>query len=296
MTRRVLIAAVAAIVPALAGDTVELRFAPADGVAWQSRFESERRIRIGDTPRTDQTSSSSKHVFKKTDSGYEVGVTVLSTSMKSGGHEISNPMMKAIENVELDYILDENGKCTDIRGYDKVLEAMKTTLPGPFFQQMAPLFNAPGLRVRDMRIWNERFAELVGETVEVGQAWAERDTMSLPSGGSKPFYTLTTVEGWAECGEDKCLKLVYRSSSDRAKLVAVGENAKAALDAMEDGESSAEANPGVSVSGEGERIFDPATMRIHSETLEWTTAGKADFPGRGERAFEVVDKRTYSVR
>ena len=280
-----------------AAEDVQLTFSPADGTVWTSRFESERKVTLGETPRTDSSLSEARHVVKKTDSGYEVATSMTAQSMKSNGHEIANPMMRAAEGVELTYVIDENGKATDIRGYDKILEAMKTKLPGPFFQQMAPLFNAPGLRTRDMRTWDQRVGELAGKTLTIGDAWAERKLMSLPSGGGAPYYQVTVVEGWTPCGEDKCLKLASTLSSDKEALMdAAGEKGKAALEAIdEEAADQPQATAEAEIEGSGERVFDPTTMRIHKQTTTTKTVGKAGFPGRGEQEFEVVDSRTYTV-
>ncbi len=264
--KRFIFALLLAAVSATAAETVELKFAPADGTVWESRFESERRVRTGDKDRTDSSSSDTRHVIAKTDSGYEVSTTTTGSSMKSNGYEISNPMMRASEGVELDYIIGADGKCTDVRGYDRVLASLKTTLPGPFFQQMAPLFNAAGLKTRDMRMWNERIGRPAGTTATIGDVWVEVETMALPQGGAQPFFTATVVEGWADCGDERCLKLKYVSNDDEAALVkALGANggskATTALEALEE---RPEAGGSATITGGGERLFDPATMRIHS--------------------------------
>ena len=47
------------------------------------------------------------------------------------------------------------------------------------------------------------------------------------------------------------------------------------------------------IAGKGERIIDPATMLIYSETVERTTKMMMAVPGQGEVEMTSVDKREY---
>jgi|GEM_PF-3200069 len=275
-------------------DSIEITFSPADGTIWVGEYESERSVTIGPgTPRTDSSSNAARMEIRKLDSGYHVGTTTTATALKSNGHEISNPMLKASEGVELEYVIEADGQCSDVRGYEKVLESLKEKLPGPFFQQLSPLFNSAGLRKRDIAVWNQRVGSLAGKTVEIGDVWVTQETATLPSGKPIVFYTATTVKGWADCGEDRCLELAVASNSDREKLAAkIGEKGAAALAEIK--KPVTEQAEGT-IAATGSRLVDPATTRIHSDRLERTTEGKGVIGGRGEQTFKVVEKHTYGV-
>lgn len=294
---RFLLATLLFVVPlgAEEADSIEITFAPAGGTVWIAEYESERSVAIGSgSPRTDSSSNTARMEIREHDSGFHVGTKTTATSLKSNGHEITNPMLKASEGVELEYVVESDGQCTDVRGYEKVLESLKEKLPGPFFQQLSPLFNSAGLRARDIALWNQRVGSLAGKTVEIGEVWVKKETASLPSGKPIVFYTATTVKGWADCDEERCLELTVASNSDREKLAAeIGEKGAAALEEIEKPEGEQAQG---TITATGVRLVDPKNVRIHSDTLERTTEGKGVIGGRGEQTFKVVEKHTYRVK
>jgi hypothetical protein len=160
---------------------------------------------------------------------------------------------------------------------------------------MAPLFNAAGLRQRDLNVWNAQFAGLAGRRLRPGDIWVERKVASVPNGSAAPYHEATVVDGWADCGEGRCLKLRTVADSDPERLgKTLGEGGPQAIKAAK-GSEPAGAVLKIPVQGEGERIFDPATLRIESETSELSYAGEADFPGRGVETFQVVERRKFST-
>jgi len=294
---RFLLAALLLAAPLSADEAekIEITFAPADGTVWQGEYESRRTVAIGDdTPRTDSSSNKTRMAIAKQESGYHVTTATSETSLKSNGHEITNPMLKASEGVELVYVVEPDGQCTDVRGYEKVLESLKEKLPGPFFQQLSPLFNSAGLRKRDIAVWNQRVGSLAGKTVTFGDVWVKQETANLPNGKPLVYYTATTVKGWADCGESRCLELAVASHTDREKLAAdLGEKGAAAL--AEIAEPEGEQAEGT-ITATGTRIIDPTTARIHSDTLKRVSKGKGVIGGRGEETFEIVEQHSYQVR
>ncbi|MEO1204670.1 MAG: hypothetical protein AAFX10_18350, partial [Pseudomonadota bacterium] len=124
----------------------------------------------------------------------------------------------------------------------------------------------------DVDVGAVRVGSLAGKTATIGDVWVKQEKATLPNGKPLVFYTATTVKGWTDCGEARCLELSVVSSSDREKLAAeVGEKGAAALAEVEEPEGEQAEG---TITASGTRVIDPKTARIHSDTLKRTSKGR----------------------
>ena len=282
--------AVAAVVSA---EEVTFRFAPPDGFTETVVMRRGRTVTRGETIQEDVSENSFRWTAHKSESGYRVERHVLSNSLKRDGHTVASPMIDAMSGVELTYSIDAEGKVTGITGYDGILENLKSKFPPQLMQSFGPLFNAGSLRKSDMAEWRDRVERFAGRTVRIGEVWTEKENVPLAGGGSLVVDTATLFAGWTECPGGPCLRIRFFFDSDAAKLAErVNQVAEGALKAPAAASSNSSK---ASLSGEGERLVNPRTLRISSGKTTRTL--NAELPARGTTTgpIKVVETNEYIV-
>ena len=121
-------------------------------------------------------------------------------------------------------------------------------------------------------------ASYVGMEAEIGEVWAGVEETPLPMGGTVAFYSVTKLVEQVKFDDVDCVRLEFSFNTD-------GEGLKDFMgDMWEDLAEMADmkAAPSLSntkISGKGERIIDPATMLIYSETVETHNENDDGRPG-----------------
>ncbi len=96
----------------------------------------------------------------------------------------------------------------------------------------------------------------------------------------------------AKCGKKDCVKVAYQYNSDgKALFEFAGKQASEIAKAMGD-TSAAMKMTGGTIEGSGERLIDPSTMFIYSETSSRTLKTKMNSPG-GEVDITQSETREY---
>ena len=291
-----LVGALAGAALAADGDSIRFTYAPPEGVAVERTVKRSSEVRRGDDAHLDISMLRDKRVAEKAESGYTIRRTVIENTLERNGTPITSPMLGAMEDLELVYTIDSKGQATDVQGYEAILEKLKTTLPAPFVAQLATLFNKEGLRLRDIAQWNAEIGGLAGQTVSLGERRAAQEKMSLPTGQPAPYFALDIYDSWVDCGSGaRCLKVRTLYHHDPAVLAKLGgDGAAAALkQAGWDGEPL-EGEPVGEISGEGERLIDPATMELYGETSKKTLHAEVELPGAGKTQVETIEKTEFA--
>ena len=265
------------LLPAIAADpeTIKFRLEPAVGSAYEAATTHTREVDLGDGKRTDRSVGKVKFFADKLQDEYRIKATTTETRIERDGQAILSPMLTANIGVELIYEFDSDGKLTTIRGYEGILEQLKKMLPAPFVAQMTPLFNSEGLRKRDIATWNARGGHLLGKEVKIGDVETKTEPFALPTGGTVQTNVETTFAGWVDCGPGpegvagRCVRIEYKYSTD--------EGAKAKL------------------TGEGEKIIDPATLRVYSESSVKRLSGELEVPNKGKQQVSLVETQEYKT-
>lgn len=277
----------------LCAEEITFRFAPPDGFTESVVMRRGRTVTRGETVQEDVSETSFRWTAHKSESGYRVERHILSNSIKRDGHTVASPMIDAMSDVELTYSINEEGKATAIAGYDGILENLKSKFPPQLMQSFGPLFNAESLRKSDMAEWKDRVEQFAGRTVRIGEAWTKQENVPLPAGGSLITHTATLFTGWTECPDSPCLRLQFFIDSDQAKLARrvnqVAEGALKAPDAASSNSSKA------SLTGDGERLVNPRTLRIASEKTTRTLTAEMPPSSAANGSIKVVETNEYIV-
>ncbi len=276
----------------VSAEEVTFRFAPPDGFTETVVMRRGRTVTRGETVQEDVSETSFRWTAHKSESGYRVARHILSNSLKRDGHTIASPMIDAMSGVELTYSIDAEGKVIEIAGYDGILENLKSKFPPQLMQSFGPLFNAESLRKSDMAEWRDRVEQFASRTVRIGEAWTAKENVPLAGGGSLVAHSATLFAGWTECPGGPCLRVRFFFDSDAAKLAErVNQVAEGALEPAAASSDSSKA----SLSGEGERLVNPRTLRIVSGRTSRTLNAEMPAQGTATGSVKVVETTEYIV-
>jgi hypothetical protein len=269
--RKTLPFALALLLPlaAWSAETVTFRFAPPDGTTFVQTLVTTKTLDAGAAgKRTDVQRSETRLRFDKAGDGWTLTATPISMTMTRDGQAVQNPVLDALKDLVVTYRLDAQGNIVAIQGFGNVQEKLIKALPPEAAQAVAKLVTEEAMVAKEKAEWAGRISDFTGESFELGSSWTSEVPFALPTGEEILYYTRTEIAEKARCGDRDCVRIRFRYDTDAS---AIGAKV---------GESMSEVSKGVggpevqikktTITGGGERLIDPATMLIHSETLERT--------------------------
>lgn len=278
----------------VAAQEIRFRFDPPDDFpAFISTFKSKRITDMGALgKRTVLSEGRAKISVDKKPDGYSVIFAPLSFTMTENGQPVKNPILDFVQNIAVTYELDADGKLVETRGFEGLFEDFMASLSGELPPNIAEMLNEEAFRQKTVGEWQGRIGQFVGAEVEIGDVWATVDEMPLPTGESMAFYSLTKFAEQVKFDGADCVRIQFSYNTDADELKAFMGNLWEDLADM----VGTEDLPGVSDSkivGDGERIIDPTTMLIYSETGHRTWKTTVNISGRGTVEMVMTDEREY---
>jgi hypothetical protein len=276
-------------------EKVTFRFAPPDGTTFEQTLVTTKTTDLGaQGKRTDVTRAVVRLRFDKTADGYTLTGTPVAMTMHRDGQEVENPLFDVLASLTFTYRLDADGSIRAIEGYDVLADRLRNAFPDEaVFQALSKVLNAETMVAREKEDWSGRISSFSGGTYEIGSRWTTESPFALPNGETITFYTATELVGKEKCGDRDCVRIRFRYDTDASAL------GKLAGEVVSDAVKAAGAqDPGLQISkskitGGGERLIDPATMLIHSESLERTMRMDMATPG-GTTPVTQHEKREYT--
>ena len=282
------------IVVSATAQEVHFRFnPPEDFPTYVSTYKNTQITVMGALGRRTRVSEAkTKVTIDNTPGGYSVTFIPISFTITQDGKPREDPILSFLQNITVTYELDVEGQLVKIRGFEGTIEKLKASLPGELPPTVAALLSEETIINRAAQDWDARIGSYVGVDAEIGDVWAGVEETPLPMGGTVAFYSVTKLVEQVKFDDVDCVRLEFSFNTD-------GEGLKDFMgDMWEDLAEMADmkAAPSLSnakIAGKGERIIDPATMLIYSETVERTTKMMMAVPGQGEVEMTSVDKREY---
>lgn len=248
-------------------EEVTFRWDPPDGTAFTVRTRSTKTQSSGEgVARVTRTETIAKVVIRRTLSGTDYAVTQVSLEGSRDGHPIVDPLSQALSGVPLTYSVDRQGRLEAIRGYDTLIEKVRALVPSEMHARLASVLNEKGLLEQARSDWDGRFGDLAGRTVHVGDVWAARSEMPLPTGARIPYSTRTTLAATEGCGGNRCVRLEADYGAESAALTEMA-NRVLAQASKETGLPHAPPLSTSTISGTYRIVMEPSTMLIHGEAL-----------------------------
>lgn len=276
-------------------EKVTFRFAPPDGTTFEQILATTKTTDLGaQGKRTDVTRATVRLRFDKTADGYTLTGTPVSMTMHRDGQKVENPLFDILGSLTFTYRLDADGNIRAIEGYDVLADRLRKAFPDEAtFQALSKVLNAEAMVAREKEEWSGRISSFSGGTYEIGSKWTTESPFALPDGETITFYTVTELVGQEKCGDRDCVRIRFRYDTDASALGKLaGEVASDAAKAV--GSEGGEIKMSKSkITGAGERVIDPATMLIYSESLERTMQMEMATPG-GMVPVTQSEKREYT--
>ena len=274
----------------------EVRFRfdpPEDFPAYISTFKSERITDMGALgKRTLVSEGRATITVDKNPDGYSVTFAPLSFTMTQDGAPVKNPILDFLQNITVTYELDVDGELVEIGGIEGLFDEFIASLPPGLPPNIAAMLNADAFRDKTVQEWEARIGQFVGMDVDIGDVWAGVEQVPLPVVGTMAFYSATKFAEQVKFDGVDCVRIQFSYNTDADELKEfMGELWENLADMV-----GSEDLPSVSdakIVGEGERIIDPTTMLIYSETGRRTWKTTVDIPGQGTVEMVVVEKREY---
>lgn len=282
------------IVVSATAQEIHFQFNPPDDFpAYVSTYKNTQITDMGALgKRTRVSEGKQKVTIDKTPGGYSVTFMPISLTMTQDGKPLEDPILSFIQNITVTYELDVDGQLVKIRGFEGIIEKLKASLPAELPPTVAALLSEETFINRVAQEWDARIGSYVGMEAEIGDVWAGVEETPLPMGGMMAFYSVTKLAEQVKFDDVDCVRLEFSFNTDAEELKNFMGDMSEDLAEM----AGMEAVPSVSntkIVGKGERIIDPATMLIYSETVERTIKMMMAVPGQGEVEMTSVDKREY---
>jgi hypothetical protein len=271
------------------------RFNPPGGIAFVQTNKTTKVKEMGSSGKqTDEIESKTKIVMKRTPRGYSAIFTPISATMVRDGKKVDNPILAVLQKIIVTYEVDADGQLKTISGFDKLEKQIKEIFPPEEAASLASVISEQAMINKEKAEWNGRIGNFVGRTIKLGDVWTSTDDFALPTGGAVTFYSATKFANRVKCGARDCLHIQFSYNSDANALKdfvgkMISDFSKAAGDSqIKTGIS------GVEIVGGGERLIDPNTMLIYSETVTRTMKIPMEVPGQGRVITTMKEKREYT--
>jgi len=282
-----------ALLPPLSAQEITFTFHPPDSITFLQTLTTTKNTDMGQRGKLDEvTEVVGRLTIMKTSNGYRMTETPLSISATKNGQRVDDPTLALFENIVVEYQLDKDGNLLGISGYEKLVDVMKQLVPAEMLETLSSILNDETLRNRDAAEWNERIGDFIGKMIRLGDSWAGVDSFPLPNGETIAYYSLTRFPEQVKCGNRDCLRLQFDYNSDASALSKLVNRDLAKL-LGQPAESLPPTSSAAKISGFGERLVDPHTMLIYSETVERTLTAKTTMPGQGDVDMTQTERREY---
>jgi hypothetical protein len=277
-------------------EDVTFKFNPPDSITFIQNLKTTTTTDMGSASRRNEvTESTIKITLFKTIDGYRVIAAPESVKTTLNAQPIENPILSLLQSAVVTYNLNKNGQVLSVSGYEKLIDMMKGSFPQQLWASVSSYLDPATLSNKDAAEWNGRIGSFVGQTVKIGEAWpVVKDSFAIPSSGTVYFYSTTKVAEKSKCGNIDCVKVMFQYNSDgKALFDFIGNTSNELARALGDSTSKMVLSGG-KIAGSGERLIDPKTMLIYSETLERTITTKNTAAGQGDTPITQTEKREYS--
>lgn len=189
----------------------------------------------------------------------------------------------------------EDGTVAAVKGTEAIDRKLRAAAGRAGEPPVLGLAFARGMEAAEEEEWAERVAALVGHEAAAGDRWEESLECRLPTGGGLTVTREVAFEGWEECGTEQCARLVY---SDRGG----GTDWSSPLERAINGFARTLCPNArrievleVAVSGEGERLVEPATLVTYRDSSERRFELRVRLDGGEEREVAREETRTLET-
>jgi hypothetical protein len=281
--------------PVGAAESVRFAFAPRDGTRAIVVTKMSRKKFFAGRSQIDKSTAYEDRRFKKVAGGYQMIAVLKVVFCNRDGVEYLDPALMALSSVPLTFIIAKSGRATAIKGYDKVVEALRKNMPPEATKALGNTITKEALAAREIEEWDARIGDFVGKTAKVGDVWNGESEYALSSGQKIKHKSTVKFMGWETVAGKRCLRVRYVYWSDASDLGDLVDKKIAEIYKSLEMKSPRPRAADVQFRGAGERLIDPSTMLIYGETGLRVT-GMQMRTGASKGEMTLIDRRDYKYR
>ncbi len=185
------------------GSPITFRFAPPE-ITFERQVTTERTRTMSDgTHQLDETSGTDTIRISREGERYRMAVEPANLAVKRNGVTVNNPLLKALQSLEVVYLLDTDGRLESVTGYEVVpdmLAKMASSLPETTRNALTTAFSAEALRTREQAEHKGRIEDFVGRQVKIGSVTTGASAYTLPTGETVDLTNAVHFSSTEPCG------------------------------------------------------------------------------------------------
>lgn len=258
---------------ATTSEPVAFRFHPPKGLTYVQTYRLTRTVKMRESF-TEVQETKTRVTVRNNGNGYALLFHPISDTVTSDGKPTSrSPLYQAMMTLDTSMQIDQNGKLVAVTGYDQLLPAYKRLLKK---DRLAPstvntVLDAEKVAIAKVKAgWRNHVGTLAGQTAQIGEVWQRPTEVALPliqviiPVPSRVALLDRVTRNGVSCVRVQT-KYCGTPSSLRKELQ---KRMEAEMDKKAGHNLQVEQ---IEITGEGERIVDPATLLAYSETQSQTT-------------------------
>ncbi len=284
---------------------IAFTFAPPSGLSFIEKQKTVQTTTGGGMPKMVYTMVNNKKVqITKTDTGYTLVSTPMEVEARFNNRPLPPDMLLTEKVVARQAVhtcsIDDTGRLLAIDGLDTFFKQLKDVVALKYPQgakrlsDMEPVLKL-GVETSIKDDWLDRVTAYTGKTAKIGELWKSQEKMPAYSGNLTVNMRTRFVERVSKGGHD-CVLLRFHYATDPNAVKAEIKDAFNDVMTMMNLPSSIKLPKIVAaeLSGDGERVIDPETMLVYSETQTLSFTMVMDIPGMGRKGYTTDSKEDYS--
>lgn len=201
--------------------------------------------------------------------GYALIHKTISAKATRNGEVIEMPLIDILMDRDIVYEVGEDGELYEIYGYEMIDVDIKEYVKSPEMRKSLSNIDEDVLKDKERAEWNSRIANFVGKKIRFGEKIISYEAHEIPNVGEINLFTITELSEDSSRQSSICINIHFEYSSDIKEIAKSANMTVSEILEKASVEEFAE-KPSMRISGFGNRIIDPSTMMIYSETLSRT--------------------------
>lgn len=193
-------------------------FAPQDSLSFEQQVYTQH-IRSADDQRglVDSTKAFYQRQFVRSPIGYDLVTVPDSIITNRNGDPIDSPISRAMAKTSFRMVLDDEGHCLSIEGYEK-LEANMIVDDSSLVKTLKQNLNPRAMAMKEAGEWNSIIDPIVGVKLEVGLLAHLQETFQIGASSSIDLFTLIECVDTFQVDGALCARIYIHSDSDFSRL------------------------------------------------------------------------------
>jgi hypothetical protein len=251
------------------GETVRFGFAPQAGSRWL-RIGEDRVLRdmAAVAPPSETLTRQEVEVRFEAlpDGSWRVLEIPRLASMEIDGLPTPNPVLDLTVGAQIELTLHADGTAKEVRGFRDLLRRFEDRLSAAQYAAVTNRMSESSLVQQEMTRWNQQLGQLLGQSVEIGEAWVVSEFRTFAMGNPEPVEGVLKFSGWSEMEGRRGVKLEYEYDNRGDAVRKLANSQMRRVDWRPQGQPSQSGN--VWIRGKELRVIEPESGQLLYRTVE----------------------------